>query len=98
MDAPPGPGTVSAMACVKCGSAVDIDGVRIVSPAYPAGVADLKALVFAQPDALILKEAVAVSVAARICVGCGYIELYASDPGKLVAAVDRANAPSDPGE
>jgi hypothetical protein len=46
----------------------------------------LKAVVEENPDAWLFKGEVRTSLKAWVCGACGFTELYAKDPGALLAA------------
>ena len=79
------------MTCVKCGSEASIDGVRILDHYGAAGQlkADLSAATSRNPNALLMKGEVTTSIVGRVCGDCGYIELYADNPGALLEVVKR---------
>ena len=79
------------MTCVKCGSEASIDGVRILDRYGAAGQLkdDLSAAAYRDPDAVLFKGEVATSIVGRVCGDCGYVELYAANPGALLAVARR---------
>jgi predicted nucleic-acid-binding Zn-ribbon protein len=61
--------------CPKC------DSTDIITNAKPiAGGSPVRIAVYRNPDALIFKEAEETTASACVCVGCGYVELYADQP------------------
>lgn len=74
------------MACPKCGSRIEIDGLRIIDRAESNIPLDLTVRVERNPGALLFKGAVSSKVEARACGGCGFLELYAKDTTALVRA------------
>ena len=80
-------------ACVKCGSTDIISEARVIDR-DPGGEHDLHVRVDADPDALFFEEAERCPVHARVCGHCGYTELYADDPGNLLAAWRRSQESS----
>jgi hypothetical protein len=81
------------MACAKCGSEDSIDGVRILDRGPYGEENDLSAIADENPGALLFKGRVATPITSRICGSCGYIELYAVDPGALLEFAKRFGRP-----
>lgn len=67
-------------ACPKCGRTEILDGVRVKVPS--AGSVDDVRVVVA-PTSGMLRQQTGSDLRAWICAGCGFTELYASDPGLL---------------
>ncbi len=87
------------MACSKCGSDVLVEGVRVLDrqDMYMAP-ADLSVRVDREPGAALFKGAVVDELEARVCGGCGLVELYAKHPARLVRAAEtRARRGRTPG-
>jgi predicted nucleic-acid-binding Zn-ribbon protein len=64
------------MTCAKCGSEKIIPNAQ-VRDRFGRGVADdLEIEVKGDPKALLFTEAYRATAYARICAGCGHIELY----------------------
>ncbi len=74
-------------ACPKCGSRDVMDGVRIVDGGLEEKV---KVEVQRRPHAMLFKGTVGVALTARVCGACGFTELFASDPARLVEARSRS--------
>ena len=76
------------MTCQKCGSDALITGVRIFDRSGAAGQlqTDLTTGLYKDPHAVIFKEEVSTPIYGRVCGSCGYLELYATEPAKLLAA------------
>ncbi len=68
--------------CSKCGSTQVINEVKVVDT-YDE---DLKVQVQQRPQALLLKGTVRVPLKAQVCSTCGYTELYATDPKRVLEA------------
>ncbi|RYD48794.1 MAG: hypothetical protein EOP85_02860 [Verrucomicrobiaceae bacterium] len=66
--------------CPKCGSSEIITGARLIDEAEYART---RVSTTAKPDALLFKGYKSTLVDAHVCGSCGFIELYAADPGKL---------------
>ena len=81
------------MECVKCGSEDSIDGVRILDRGHYDHENDLSAVAYENPGALLFKGAVTSPITSRICGRCGYVELYAVDPGALLDFAKRFGRP-----
>ena len=74
-------------ACPKCGSSEIVRDLRIMDRGHgSADAGDLSAVVYGDPQAWIFKGKVRIELSACVCGGCGYTELYASDPSALRAA------------
>jgi len=74
------------MACAKCGSRVEIEGLRVVDRGESNMPLDLRVGVDRKPGALLFKGTQYGGISARACGDCGYIELYAADPKGLLRA------------
>jgi ribosomal protein L40E len=74
--------------CAKCGADQMIDGVHVLDRGAYQSESDLAATVFRRPEAILFKGAVSTPLTAQVCARCGFIELYATEPALLVAAVD----------
>lgn len=68
--------------CPKCQSS-DILADVYVKDRGPNGGWELTVSTFRRPDALLFKGEQTTSLRAWICVGCGYVELYAQIPQVL---------------
>ncbi len=68
--------------CSKCESTQVINEVKVVDT-YDE---DLKVQVQQRPQALLLKGTVRVPLKAQVCSTCGYTELYATDPKRMLEA------------
>ena len=81
------------MTCAKCDSSQIIDGVRILdSGQHSRG--DLTAAAYEKPAALIFKGEVTSKLVGRMCGSCGYLELFAADPGALLDVARRVGRPT----
>lgn len=76
----------SAMACPKCGSDDVIPNLRLVDRGGQGSTRDLQLKLDKNPDALFFKGTHAASLVARVCGNCGFVELYARSPKKLLRA------------
>ena len=73
--------------CPKCGSSEVVRDVRIMDRGHgSADAGDLSAVVYGNPQAWIFKGKVRIELSACVCSGCGYTELYASNPAALLEA------------
>ena len=63
-----------------------VEGVRVLDRADYNLALDLSVRVERTPGALLFKNAVTDGVEARVCGGCGLVELYAKNPAALVRA------------
>ena len=68
--------------CPKCGSIQVINDVQ-VTDTYEE---NLKVQVQTKPQARLFKGRVRVPLKAQVCGTCGYTELYAKDPTRLLKA------------
>jgi predicted nucleic-acid-binding Zn-ribbon protein len=71
--------------CPKCASSERIPDV-LVTAHVEGGHVVVDVQVNRHPDALLFKGATTTPLKATVCAHCGYTELYASDPGELLAA------------
>jgi len=78
------------MACPKCGSDVLIEGVRMIDMADYNIPLDLTVRVETNPGAMLFKNAVSDKVEVKVCGGCGFMEMYAQSPQRLLAAARSA--------
>jgi hypothetical protein len=78
--------------CPRCGSDEVMPRVRIVERAEDGARHDLQAEVQRRPNAMLFKRPERTNLAARVCGGCGYAELYADAPGALYRAYLQADA------
>ena len=69
--------------CPKCGSTRVMNDVRIIDGSFEE---DLSVQVQKTPHAMLFKGSVGVPLKAQVCGACGYAELYASDPARLLEA------------
>jgi predicted nucleic-acid-binding Zn-ribbon protein len=73
--------------CVKCESTSVIQRAMVVDKVSAAGAEqDFTVRVDADPSAFMFKKSARSVVHAWICGQCGYIELYAENPGELYQA------------
>lgn len=66
--------------CEKCGSTEIVSGVRIASGVDRFSSVPIAAVVYREPDALLLKQPVTFPISARICGECGHVEFCVEDP------------------
>ena len=64
----------------------------MVVDSYQGGGRNLKVRVDADPAAVMFKKSTRSPVHAWICGQCGYIELYADNPGELYQAFSKARS------
>lgn len=69
--------------CPKCDSTRVIDDVQVVDGTLQES---LKAQVHSRPQAKLFKGTVGVRMKARVCGACGFTELYADNPARLLEA------------
>jgi predicted nucleic-acid-binding Zn-ribbon protein len=69
--------------CFKCGSTDVIADAKVIDTADYSVQKDLSVAAFRSPDAFIFKGQVTTTVSAWVCASCGFIELYADNPGGL---------------
>lgn len=69
--------------CPKCEGEVIVKNTLVTSGEYRVGALGLNAVTFGKPEAMIFRDRSEVTIAAWICKGCGYTELYADNPGNL---------------
>jgi predicted nucleic-acid-binding Zn-ribbon protein len=73
--------------CAKCGSSSVIQRAMVVDKVSAAGAEEnFTVRVDADPSAMMFKKSTRSPVHAWICAQCGYIELYADNPGELYQA------------
>jgi ribosomal protein L40E len=82
--------------CAKCGADQVIEGVHVLDRGQYRGELDLSATVFRRPEGFLFKGAVSTPLTAHVCGRCGFVELYATDPGLLLAVVDPPAPPPPP--
>ena len=78
------------MPCPKCGSGEVVDGLKLRAQ-FQGDWEAMSLIAYGAPNALVFKKAVPVPLVARACGACGFVELYASDPGALLAAAGQAS-------
>lgn len=78
------------MTCAKCGSQQVMSNVRVADRAHYNAVADLSAVVYEDPGAMVFRGATDSALRARICAGCGFTEFYAESAGSLWEAYQKA--------
>lgn len=71
--------------CEKCGSTSIVSGVRIAAGVDRISSAPISAVVYREPDALLLKRPVSFPISARICGACGHVEFCIDDPQAFLA-------------
>ena len=76
--------------CFKCGCADIIQGAAVESPCTGGGWYGLEVRVDAHPKALVFHKAVRSGMSVRVCLGCGYVEFYATDTESLRKAFREA--------
>jgi predicted nucleic-acid-binding Zn-ribbon protein len=79
-------------ACPKCGSSQQVPDVPVVASVDRFTSTPVSALVYANPDAQLLKGLRAHRILARICGNCGFAELYVEDPKGLLATSQGSEA------
>ena len=72
--------------CPKCGSTEIIPDVRVLDRGESNLTSDLQVAVDANPGAWVFKGRQISKLSAFVCASCGYTEMYAIDPGALMAA------------
>ena len=72
--------------CPKCGA----EGVTIDANIADTLEESLTAQVHTKPGAMFFKGTVSVPLKALVCGACGFAELYATNPSKLLEAHDLA--------
>jgi predicted nucleic-acid-binding Zn-ribbon protein len=78
--------------CLKCGSADVIPDVTVVDLGHHNFQQNLKAAIQANPGAWLFKGEVQTSLKAWVCGACGFTELYAKNPGALLAVHQKLQA------
>ncbi len=71
-----------ACKCAKCGSTRVMPDVQILSQGDSSD-GELKAIVYARPDAIFFKDGVSTEIRADICADCGHLELRVRNPEEL---------------
>ena len=73
--------------CPKCGSKERVPGVRVIDRGnYNGDAGDIQVGIYRQPSAVLFKGKVTTNLSAHVCAGCGFTELYASDPQAILSA------------
>ena len=72
--------------CPKCESTDVIPNLKVVDQGG-AFITGLKAVVEAAPHALLFKGRTSAELRTWVCGKCGYSELYARNPGRLLTAI-----------
>lgn len=79
--------------CAKCSSTSVIQRAMAVDKVSAAGAEQASTVrVDADPNAMVFKKSARSVVHAWICGQCGYIELYADNPGELYQAFTAAQS------
>ena len=60
-----------------------IADAKVIDHTHHSSQTDLSLGMYRKPEAYIFKGQVRTAVSAWVCASCGFIELYADDPGKL---------------
>lgn len=84
-----------ANVCAKCGSAKIIPRVYVSETGPYNMTLPVSLMLHENPDAVLFKETFRSGLMARVCGGCGYMELYAEQPGELYAAYERSKQPRE---
>ena len=71
--------------CSKCGSSLIVENVRVVDRAHADAKKDLGVEIHENPDALAFRGTHQGLLHAWVCGGCGFVELYVSNPDELRA-------------
>jgi predicted nucleic-acid-binding Zn-ribbon protein len=71
--------------CAKCGSRKIIPMADVMDQGQHSD-GKLKAVVYKNPEAWVFKGAVTGRIAAKICVDCGFTELYTTNAKELYDA------------
>jgi hypothetical protein len=88
----PEPSPQSNIQCSYCGSAKIIPHVQIVDQGeYSNGF--LQVVIYGSPNALIFKDRLYGKLNARICGGCGHVELQVENPQELYEHFLEASKP-----
>ena len=74
--------------CPKCGYAQIMNDVQVVD--LDSHAENLAVQVQQKPQARLFKGGVRVPLKAQVCGTCGYTELYAKDPTRLLEAHEQA--------
>ena len=69
--------------CARCGSRDVIEDAKVIDHTHHSSQTDLSLGTYRNPQALIFKGQVRTTVSAWVCASCGFIELYADNPGNL---------------
>ena len=78
--------------CSKCQGTQIVKEVSVVDRTLEEDwmvAPDLNVEVITKPNARLLKGVVGIPLKATVCGSCGHTELYVSDLGKLLEAVER---------
>jgi len=69
--------------CAKCGSHDVIADAKVIDRGDYSAQHDLSVATYRKPQALLFKGQVTTTVSAWICGACGFVELYADNPGSI---------------
>ena len=69
--------------CARCGSRDVIADAKVIDREDYNVERDLSVATFRRPQAFVFKGRQTTTVSAWVCGDCGFIELYADDPGSL---------------
>lgn len=71
--------------CPECSSEKIVKDAILKSMGEHYATVPVSAVVYGDPDALILKQAVKSEIRIEVCGDCGFIQAYAMDPRQLWA-------------
>jgi predicted nucleic-acid-binding Zn-ribbon protein len=69
--------------CPKCGSHSVAKDAHVIDQAHANPNSELSVATYRNPTAWIFKGQQKSHISAWVCLKCGYVELYADDPGSL---------------
>ncbi len=75
--------------CLKCESTQVINDVQVID--LESHAESLAVRVQTKPHARLFKGGVRVRLKAQVCGACGYTELYAKDPARLLKAHEQSS-------
>ena len=70
--------------CPKCGGTEVIADAKAIDRGHGDWQREMSVATFRKPDALIFKGQHETTVSAWVCATCGYVELYADHPERVL--------------
>lgn len=77
------PDAAHRLACPRCGSDAIVPDARLVDRGDGDMRKTLEIGLETKPDAVVFKKEVRVALRAQVCGDCGFVDLFATQPGAL---------------